>query len=614
MSEILPNPSDDLSSLPWQPVDRWQPWGETLAGQLLSLHPQTAVGQANALRQWIQQLGERLSEGDTCLMLPEHSSPGGEVAELQPGQEFSAALPATLNHPLIVVAEHALQRPAPLVMDQGHLYFWRQWHEEQALSTQLLQLARAPLATVQLHADQHVSDPHQNQALLQAALHPVSLITGGPGTGKTYTLVRIVKALLQAQPTLRIALAAPTGKAAQRMKEALNKEFQHLDIATDTIQEAITVHRLLGMGTGEPRYHRDNPLPFDLVVIDECSMLDLALSCRLMDALSVGTRLILLGDANQLAAVDAGAVLADLNASPALAAFRTELHTSVRFTADSAIGQLATAVLQQAPLAALQEILESASEIRFQPLDKDTAPAQYRQLWAGYAPLVSALQATTEAYRQAEGEEQHAIAHQLLPALDHYRVLAAQRRGPFGVERLNAAMGAKMAAAMGETSVSRMPWFHGRIVMMTRNDYRLQVSNGDVGLCLRDRLGQPQVYFPHLALPIAASRLGLDQVDSAFAMTIHKSQGSEFDHIAMVLDGQEPIALDASPSGTPARSLLSRELVYTALTRAKKTVAIYSQWPTLAQAIARKGQRTTGLQVHLMRAAKAIDFSITLTE
>ncbi len=226
MSEILPNPSDDLSSLPWQPVDRWQPWGETLAGQLLSLHPQTAVGQANALRQWIQQLGERLSEGDTCLMLPGHSSPGGEVAELQPGQEFSAALPATLNHPLIVVAEHALQRPAPLVMDQGRLYFWRQWHEEQALSTQLLQLARAPLATVQLHADQHVSDPHQNQALLQAALHPVSLITGGPGTGKTYTLVRIVKALLQAQPTLRIALAAPTGKAAQRMKEALNKEFQ----------------------------------------------------------------------------------------------------------------------------------------------------------------------------------------------------------------------------------------------------------------------------------------------------------------------------------------------------------------------------------------------------
>ena len=408
------------------------------------------------------------------------------------------------------------------------------------------------------------------------------MITGGPGTGKTYTLVRIVKALQQAQPDLRVALAAPTGKAAQRMQSVLDNAFAEQGIDAGNIQTAQTVHRLLGLGNGsKPRYDRNNPLPYDLIVLDEGSMLDLALGSLLFDAVAAGTRFIILGDADQLAAVDAGAVLADLQQSEVLASYQVHLSESKRFAADQGIGQLAQAVLQQQVEQAHALLAQpDNAQIAYYPLqdealkkDKVLQQQLFNQLWYGFAGYVKALQ---------QGQD----IQQLFQAFDSYRILAAMRLGVMGTARINQEMSLRLKQQLhtnGSGSAAVGEWFHGRPVMMSRNDYGLQLSNGDIGICLQDGQGKWQVHFPHLSKPIAVSRLPLHDISTAFALTIHKSQGSEFTHVA--------ICLDAS-----AQALLSRELLYTAITRAREQVSIWTSATTLQYAIQQKMLRQTGLK------------------
>lgn len=531
-------------------------WVDVLATQLLALHPNTAPEVYSTLHSWILGLGDALAQGDTCLMLSENS----------------LAISAALAHPLVVYAVDADRTPAPLVYDGQRLYFWRQWHEEYALARQLAKLL-APQPAVQVSL--MPNDPAnalQRAAIELAARQPFSIITGGPGTGKTFTLVRIVRALQAAQPELRIALAAPTGKAAQRMQTVLSAEFSQAGIAMGNMQTAQTVHRLLGLGGAAPRYHAKNLLPFDLIVIDEGSMLDLALASQLFAAIGVGTRLIILGDANQLAAVDAGAVLADLSEATQLAAYRIELQESRRFDPQQGIGRLAAAVLKNDRIAIGQALAASATnggQVQHYVPDEAKPEASYALLWQGFSAYVDALQ-------------QRVPVAELFACFEQYRILCAQRSGLFGTQQVNRAMSSRLQLALGIRKSRQQEWYHGRPVLVTRNDYGLRLSNGDIGLCLADEQGRWQLHFSHLAEPIAVTRVALEQLETAFALTIHKSQGSEFKRVAMLLDPK-------------AGGLLSRELVYTAITRAKEQIDVWATPEVLRYAVSRRTLRRTGL-------------------
>lgn len=531
-------------------------WIEVLATQLLALHPDTVPQVYSTLHSWILGLGDALAQGDTCLILAENS----------------LAISAALAHPLVVQAVDADQRPAPLVYDGQRLYFWRQWHEEYALARQLAKLlAPQPAVQVSLPSDDP-ANALQRAAIELAARQPFSIITGGPGTGKTFTLVRIVRALQAAQPELRIALAAPTGKAAQRMQAVLSAEFSQAGIAMGNMQTAQTVHRLLGLGGAAPRYHAKNLLPFDLIVIDEGSMLDLALASQLFAAIGAGTRLIILGDANQLSAVDAGAVLADLSEAAQLAAYRIELQESRRFDAQQGIGRLAAAVLQNDRMAIGQALAASTlntGQVQHHLPDVAQPEVSYSQLWQGFAVYVEALQ-------------QRAPVADLFACFEQYRILCAQRSGLFGTQQVNRAMSSRLQLALGIRKSRQQEWYHGRPVLVTRNDYGLRLSNGDIGLCLADEQGRWQLHFSHLPEPIAVTRIALEQLETAFALTIHKSQGSEFLRVAMLLDHN-------------AGALLSRELVYTAITRAKQQIDVWADREVLRYAVSRRTLRQTGL-------------------
>ncbi len=509
----------------------------------------------------------------------------------------------------------------PLVLDKhGRLYLYRYWDYERQLATDLLARAGQPVAVdeARLAADLEALFPHrddatdwQKLAAAAAALKGLCVISGGPGTGKTTTVIRILALLLgQSQSPTRIALAAPTGKAAGRMQEAIRKAKQTLnlppDLAAAIPEQAATVHRLLGVKEDGVyfRHDRDNPLPVDLLVVDEASMVDLALLAKLLWALPPSARLLLLGDRDQLASVEAGAVLGDicgggadftepfrerlarltgetLDPGPAQASTLADcvvlLKRSYRFGADSGIGQLARAVNGGDAAAAL-ELLKAGrhGDLAWR------SPASPRELedWlaeaavTGFKPYLDQLRA---------GAEPRAV----FAAFDRFRVLAALRRGPVGVMELNRAI---EGALQGRRLINaRTPWYRGRPVMITRNDYNLRLYNGDVGICLPDpqdpeRLrvcfqavdGEPR-WFPPSRLPAH---------ETVYAMTIHKSQGSEFERVLMVLPFE------------PSR-ILTRELVYTGLTRARAAVELWCPAGILKAAAGRRLHRASGLAERL---------------
>lgn len=548
-------------------------WYEVLSTHLLVKFPQTDDASKQAITQCILDLGIALEQGDTCLK---------RVTETTDN--------AWLSHPLFVRDEFALETPAPLVVmkdGQGsqYIYFYRHWQQEWQLADRLaalLNIETAPEAThVDLSTETSLKDL-QIQAIEMAAKSPFSLITGGPGTGKTYTLARIVKALQKAQPHLRVALAAPTGKAAQRMQTVLTDEFQRAGVGNAKIQTAQTIHRLLGLGgRSTPRYHRYETLPFDLIIIDEGSMLDLALASLLFDAIAVGTRVIILGDADQLAAVDAGAVLADLGESDALKPYRVHLQESNRFKADEGIGLLANGVLRQDEASVLAA-LTGNEQVQYFDLDKAKKTLVFEKLWQGFSLYINCLESLKSAIYPLSEDSVKA----LFAAFDQYRVLCAQRYGDFGANAINQILGEHLQKALNDQNVRSGGWYVGRPVMVTRNDYGLRLSNGDIGVCLADETGRLWVYFPDRAAPIAATRLPPEQIETAFALTIHKSQGSEFSVVAMVLDAS-------------AEEMLTRELIYTAITRAKKCIQVWSDKTLLINAIHKKSNRISGLKVNI---------------
>lgn len=559
----------------------------TTWSSFLNQAPFTEQSQVSEATSYLQQLIEASLQGDSCI-------------------DISSEQIAALGQ-LAISADQATSKVAPCVYDEQGLALYRYWHLEQRLAEQICRLKQQLIQPVS--CDDYLdllTDPHQQAALQMVARQGLSIITGGPGTGKTYTLARIIAVLSQAIPHIRVAMAAPTGKAAQRMQEALQNSFNDPKLLESGLvseelrnQGTQTIHRLLGMGHSQtPRFNQKQPLPYDVIVVDEASMLDLNLATLLFEAVPESCRIILLGDANQLASVDVGAVLADLQQIQALADNRVQLQTSRRFAEGALIGQVAKFIQTQSNQQDHVEVLQrfevdivQVSELKPILLQTDMPDvvqleylpegglldldSYYQKLMLGFQGYVKSLKNYLKEERSIEQVQN------VVKAFDDYRILTAVRHGPFGLQQLN--QYAQRWLQQQLSIVTAGGWYVGRPVMMTYNDYQLGISNGDIGLCFEHRT-QPQqfeVYFPSLNKWVAANRLP-KSIQSAFALTIHKSQGSEFTHTAVVLD-------------QAAKNLLSQELIYTAITRAKKVVSLLVHQEALLKAFTVRTTRKSGL-------------------
>ncbi|EID13160.1 exonuclease subunit V alpha recD [Mycobacterium xenopi RIVM700367] len=471
--------------------------------------------------------------------------------------------------------------PVLRLYDDRLLYLDRYWREEDQVCTDLAALLTSTPA-VELPALERLFPAgfeEQRQAAKLALSQPVTVLTGGPGTGKTTTVARLLALLAEQAEAAgasrpRIALAAPTGKAAARLQEAVAVELDKLD-AADRARlgelQAMTLHRLLGSRPGTSsrfKHDRGNRLPHDVIVVDETSMVSLTLMARLLEAVRPQARLILVGDADQLASVEAGAVLADL--VDGLSA-RTDvevaaLRTSHRF--GESIGALADAIRVGDAERAVALLRSGDEHLEFV---EDPDPTQ--RLRTILVP---------HALRLREAATLGA-ADQALAILGEHRLLCAHRDGPRGVRYWNRQVETWLAEEMGMPTWS--DWYAGRPLLVTANDYGLRVYNGDTGVVVAGPDGlRAAISGASGPLDYATSRLG--DVETMHAMTIHKSQGSQADQVTVLLPQEDS-------------RLLTREMLYTAVTRAKRKVRVVGSDDSVRTAIQRRALRAGGLAQRL---------------
>ncbi len=589
-----------------------------------------------------------LSDGQVCISLADLAA-----SEVVPGTPdgIDAWRRSLLASGVVDTADAPGQMPLVLDAD-GRLYLHRYFDYERRLAERVWRAARttpqmpaaehavlrAQLATLfatNVSARGKVSGKvpgnevdWQKLATALALRGRLTVISGGPGTGKTTTVVNLLACLIAQDPGCRIALAAPTGKAAARMSEAVRERAAHLPAAIRERlpAEASTIHRLLGVTPSGFVHHAGRRLAIDALMVDEASMLDLALATKLLEAVPEGARIVLLGDKDQLAAVESGAVFAELCADPTLSAACREdladlcdvapdaiappapeqassLHDAsvwftrnFRFAADSSVGRLAAAINAGNADAALAVLVESEGEVestasaavserevQWIAADGPTlAPAAIEQLELGYAPYFVAVLGDAT---------QHTA---IVDSFARFRALCAVREGPRGVEAINARLTRRLRAMLGERGRDldpRSPWFVGRPVIVRRNDPVLKLFNGDIGVALRDAGGELLVHFPQADGGLRAiAPLRLPEHETAFALTVHKAQGSEFDAVWVLLPAQ-------------ANRVLSRELLYTAVTRARKQVTLCAGVDVLVSTIAAATRRHSGLLARLAEVA-----------
>jgi exodeoxyribonuclease V alpha subunit len=562
-------------------------------------------------------------QGDVCLQI---SSYAGSKLFKDEFEEVTIQAPQKEDWLAVLADSWLVGNPGdfkPLILDEaGRLYMHKLWQYENSLAEELgtrsLQVEESinlPLlrnGLNRLFTENKEKVDWQRVAAASAIKNKLSIISGGPGTGKTSTVVRILALLLEQahdrDEELNIALAAPTGKAAARLKESIVSARETLsineDIRSKIPDEAMTIHQLLGARRNRSafRHDADNPVPYDLIIIDEASMVDQALMSKLTTALLEKCRLILLGDKDQLASVEAGSVLGDIcdvdtnrfsenmadwlaragvniadeNVTPTAELLTdniTLLTKSYRFDENSGIAHLADTVNNGFSDMAL-EILQSPNFSDAQLLSASNR-----------SQLESMLQSRLVPYFRKVLESE--TPQEALDVFGSFQILAAHRRGPWGIKSLNK-LAEKLLLENGMISKYER-WYTGKPVIINENNYRLGLHNGDIGICLHDQQGDPHIHFRHekTIKTIAPGRL--PAYSNAFALTVHKSQGSEFEEVLLVL-----------PHRTS--KVLSRELLYTAITRARTRIEVMAPEKVLRQSINSKIQRSSGLSDRLWKS------------
>lgn len=577
------------------------------------------------LRLAAAMVSRRRSEGQVCLDLAMSS---GVSVENDAG--------ATVMAPSLNEWQTALGRSSevvggpgelkPLVLEGHRLYWRRYWDYEQRLATALQTRVQETPAAVEVPrlreglkrlVPSGASDEPdwQQVAAFLVVRHRLTVILGGPGTGKTRTVARALALLFELLgPTLRVAVAAPTGKAAARLQATIRRAKSELGADVPALaslfDEVKTIHRLLRVNpvTGRPHFDVANPLPLDVLVVDEASMVDLALMTKLVSALPVSARLVLLGDKDQLAAVEAGSVLGDLAAgresnrySTALsAAFAettgialpvtdagatpladcfVELRANHRFGTDSGIYRASQCVNNGDAAGALRALRRWTMSAQH---DAGMGGEAVWQELPGRTELTRALRETVLSRFGPMCCATNPSA--ALQAMETFRILAAVRSGPFGVEGLNLLI-VDLLREAGQ--VAGGPWYAGRQVLVTANDPEAGLFNGDLGVVLPGTDGKPAVWFADVdGQPRRVTPSRLPPHETAFALTVHKSQGSEFDEVLLILP-ERP-----SP-------VVTRELVYTGLTRARRRTEIWGREGAFREAVSRRTDRASGLRERL---------------
>ena len=529
----------------------------------------------------------------------------------------------------VIGSEPADSRVTPLVLSGSRLYLTRYFRYEQELALHLIRRTQSRVPDVdrdgldaairRLFPDFSTTEEKQARAARVAVEGRLAIIAGGPGTGKTTAVARIMALLIENHttdaPGPRIALLAPTGKAAQRLAESITSTIERgMPVAADVLEriprEASTIHRALGVSAFAAttfRHDEDNPLNADVVLVDEASMIDLALMAKLVAAVPVESRLIFLGDRDQLASVEAGAIFGDIclagsDPTACIAESTVELTHRFRFAASSPIGALSEAIRAgdaDAALLALPVRVAPASpapELSPEP-DLFSAPESGEER----APIVQRVSP------QERGSPIGVVAEEILAGyrallesreaeeslrrLGDFRVLCAHRRGRFGVEEVGDAIERLLVdrgliPASTRFGYTTDVWYPGRPVLVLQNDYALDLFNGDVGITLPTP-GEPdqlRVWFTDPERGVRSVQPArLPPHETCFAMTVHKSQGSEFGGVVVVLPSQP------SPIGT-------RELLYTAVTRARMDVTVVASDEVIEDAVGRGIVRASGLR------------------
>ncbi len=586
---------------------------------------QSQQTQDEALALLVTLLSVELGHKNVCLDLGaiDVLAPLGQLpAEIQL-PSLTALKDSLANYDCIATVRSATAVPSkPLVRYKNRLYLQRYWQYEVSVAERLKHFALKPvaldieLATTmlqQLFTPQAELD-RQKIACTMALLKDFAVITGGPGTGKTTTVTKLLVLLIAQylkslghRPVIK--LVTPTGKAAARLSESIKGAKARLDIAPQIMQNlpdtATTIHRLLGVKHNSSNFvhNRDNPLHLDVLVVDEVSMVDLPMMAKLLEALPENAKVVMLGDKDQLASVEAGSVLADIcGQGKTMQAFSLDVATQIealaqvrlpesplerpslsncicllekshRFDDKSGIGQLAQAVNRGDIDGALHLERSGAAQLLFRDIDE-----------TDYQYLINHSARAYQVYLQMvkDGVDAKSIIEQF----NRYQVLCAMREGDYGVSGLNEAI-EKRLAQLGMIE-PKQQFYPGRPIMIAKNDYALQLYNGDIGVLLPDeQSGHLKAWFINSDAQVRSVYPNrLPAHEAVYAMTVHKSQGSEFEEVSFVLPAL---------SQAQGNKVLSRELVYTGITRAKKQFNLFAQKQVLNIAIGERTARNSGL-------------------